>query len=199
MGLGAILLAWCARPPRPPALASPPSAAAAQPQSTPPPPPSAEPAVVEGRAEDVERLRRRGLAIPVAGVGASGLRDTFADARDGHRRHEAIDLLAPRGTKVVAVDDGTVVKLVTSSRGGRSIYQFDAGSSYCYYYAHLDRYALRLREGQSVRKGQTIGYVGASGNASWRTPHLHFAIFKLGPEKAWSQGTPLNPHLIWRR
>jgi murein DD-endopeptidase MepM/ murein hydrolase activator NlpD len=126
------------------------------------------------------------------------LRDTVAEARDGHRRHEAVDLLAPRGSKVLAVDDGIVVRLVSSSRGGRSIYQFDRSSTYCYYYAHLDRYALRLREGQRVHKGETIGYVGSSGNASWRTPHLHFAISRLGPEKAWSRGTPINPYRVWR-
>ena len=183
-GLGAILLAWCTRTP-------------GRQRAWPPPP-----AAVEERsggaagAQDLEWLRRRALVIPVAGLRPRDLSDSFADARDGHR-HEAIDLLAPRGTKVIATDDGTVVKLLTSSRGGRSVYQLDPSSSYCYYYAHLDRYALRLREGLVLRKGETIGYVGTSGNASWRTPHLHFAVLKLGPEKAWGRGTPVNPFAIW--
>jgi murein DD-endopeptidase MepM/ murein hydrolase activator NlpD len=186
LGLGAILLGWSRTPRRQNAAAGP-SAPAAGPQRSVTPPVG---------AEDLEWLRRRALAIPVAGLGPQDLRDTFADARGGHR-HEAIDLLAPRGTKVIAADDGLVVKLLTSSRGGRSVYQLDPSSTYCYYYAHLDRYALRLREGLVLRKGETVGYVGTSGNAPWRTPHLHFAVLKLGPEKAWGRATALNPLAIW--
>jgi murein DD-endopeptidase MepM/ murein hydrolase activator NlpD len=188
LGLGAILLAWTRTPRRPNATATAgPSPPAAEAQRWVAPPVG---------AEDLEWLRLRALAIPVAGLGPQDLRDTFADARDGHR-HQAIDLLAPRGTKVIAADDGIVVKLVTSSGGGRSVYQLDPSSTYCYLYAHLDRYALRLREGLVLRKGETLGYVGSSGNAPWRTPHLHFAVLKMGPEKAWGRGTAINPFAIW--
>jgi murein DD-endopeptidase MepM/ murein hydrolase activator NlpD len=90
-----------------------------------------------------------------------------------------------------------VEKLFTSKRGGLTIYLFDPAGVYCYYYAHLDHYA-DIGEGQHVRRGQVIGYVGTTGNAPPNTPHLHFAVFKLGPEKRWWQGTPLDPFLIWR-
>ncbi|MDB5867846.1 MAG: peptidase [Polaromonas sp.] len=134
------------------------------------------------------------LLLPVQGMAASDLRDTFADSRDGERRgHEAIDIPAPRGTPVLAVDDGRIAKLFLSQPGGITIYQFDATGQFAYYYAHLDRYGQGLAEGQTVRRGAVIGYVGASGNASPDAPHLHFAIFRLGPEKQWWKGEPLNP------
>jgi murein DD-endopeptidase MepM/ murein hydrolase activator NlpD len=125
------------------------------------------------------------------------LRDDFGDPRTGHA-HEALDILAPRGTPVVAVDDGVVQKLFTSVRGGLTIYHFDPEGAYSYYYAHLDRYADGLREGQALRKGDVIGYVGTTGNAPPQTPHLHFAIFKLGPEKEWWKGAAINPFPVWR-
>jgi len=138
-------------------------------------------------------LEDRNLEIPVEGVQPGALQDSFSQARDGTRQHEALDILAPRGTPVIAADDGTIVKLFYSERGGTTIYQFDPSEQYCYYYAHLDRYAEGLREGQSVTRGQVLGYVGTSGNAPPDTPHLHFAIFRLGPEKHWWQGEPINP------
>ena len=106
--------------------------------------------------------------------------------------------MAPRGTPVLAVEDGRVAKLFLSKAGGITVYQFDPVSNYAYYYAHLDRYADGLTEGASLHKGQVIGYVGSTGNASPDAPHLHFAIFKLGPERQWWRGTPLNPYLVWR-
>jgi murein DD-endopeptidase MepM/ murein hydrolase activator NlpD len=142
-----------------------------------------------------ESLRRPvGLLLPVAGVGASQLRDTFAERRDGTRPHEALDIMAPRGTPVLAASDGTIAKLFTSERGGLTIYEFDPTATWAYYYAHLDRYAPGLAEGQQVRRGAVLGYVGSSGNASPDAPHLHFAIFVLGPEKRWWEGTPINPY-----
>jgi murein DD-endopeptidase MepM/ murein hydrolase activator NlpD len=99
---------------------------------------------------------------------------------------------------VLAVDDGVVKKLFTSARGGLSVYQFDSSESFCYYYAHLDRYAEGLTEGTSVTRGSHIGYVGTSGNAPPSTPHLHFMILKLGPEKHWWGGTPINPFALLR-
>lgn len=134
------------------------------------------------------------LLLPVAGVRADQLQDTYSDARGQGRSHDAIDIMAPTGTPVLAVDDGTITKLFNSKPGGLTIYQFDPRAEYAYYYAHLDRYADGLREGQSVSRGDVIGYVGFSGNASPAAPHLHFAIILLGPEKNWWQGTPINPY-----
>ena len=135
-----------------------------------------------------------GLLLPVQGIHANQLRDTFNEGRDGnHRGHEAIDILAPRGTPVLAVDDGRIVKLFLSRLGGITLYQFDAAGRFAYYYAHLDRYADGIAEGQTVRRGAVIGYVGSTGNASPDAPHLHFAIFRLGPEKQWWKGEPVNP------
>jgi murein DD-endopeptidase MepM/ murein hydrolase activator NlpD len=142
--------------------------------------------------EPVPDLVSRRLRIPVAGIYASDLQDTFDQAR-GDRKHEAIDILAPRNTAVLAVEDGTVAKLFTSKAGGLTIYQFDPTSTYCYYYAHLERYADRIKEGGRVSRGDVIGYVGTSGNAPKDTPHLHFAIFKLTDAKRWWEGAPLDP------
>jgi murein DD-endopeptidase MepM/ murein hydrolase activator NlpD len=145
---------------------------------------------------DFARLQARNIAIPVQGVDASQLRDDFSEMR-GNRVHEAIDIPAPRGTPVLAVDDGVVQKLFTSVPGGLTIYEFDRDGAYCYYYAHLERYAEGLKEGTAVKKGDVIGYVGTSGNAPPGTPHLHFTIFKLGPEKQWWKGTAVNPYPLW--
>ena len=138
-------------------------------------------------------LSRRQLAVPVDGVAAWALRDSYADGRPGHR-HEAIDIAAPRGTRVYAADDGRLVKLFTSVPGGLTVYQFDPNGELAYYYAHLDRYAEGLREGMTLHRCDLIGYVGSSGNAPAGAPHLHFAAFHLGPERRWWQGTPLNPY-----
>ena len=147
--------------------------------------------------DDLARLRARRLTIPVAGVTASELRDTFTEAR-GAGRHEAIDIVAPRGTPVLAVEDGRIAKLFTSKPGGLTIYQFDPGERYAYYYAHLDAYAPGLAEGQRVDRGQRLGLVGTTGNAPPDTPHLHFAIVKLGPEKRWWTGEAIDPFAVWR-
>jgi murein DD-endopeptidase MepM/ murein hydrolase activator NlpD len=145
---------------------------------------------------DLDRLRARQLLLPVQGYDVHQLRDNFAEKR-GARVHEAIDMAAARGTPVLAVDDGVVQKLFTSAAGGLTVYEFDAEGSYAYYYAHLDRYAEGLHEGQTVRKGDRVGYVGTSGNAPPDTPHLHFTIFKLLPTRRWWEGTPINPYPLW--
>jgi murein DD-endopeptidase MepM/ murein hydrolase activator NlpD len=145
---------------------------------------------------DLDDLRERRLEVPVEGIARKALKDSFTEGRTGHV-HEAIDILAPRGTPVVAVEDGRIEKLFTSKRGGLTIYQFDPSRRYCYYYAHLDRYASGLADGQTVKRGQVIGYVGISGNAPPQTPHLHFTIFKLAAEKRWWQGVPINPFPLW--
>ena len=133
------------------------------------------------------------MTPPISGLALANLQDTFEDFHNGHR-HEAIDILEPRGTPVHAVVPGTIRKLFFSIRGGNTIYQFDEMGMYCYYYAHLDRYADGLREGMPVEHGDVIGFVGSTGNADARTPHLHFAIFELGPEKQWSRGKVVNPY-----
>ncbi len=139
------------------------------------------------------------LALPLQGLTARDLHDTFNEGRSNGHPHEAIDLLAPRGTPILAVTAGVIQKLFLSKPGGITIYEFDPQGDYCYYYAHLERYADRLHEGMSVHQGEVIGYVGTSGNAPPNTPHLHFAIFQLGPEKHWWQGTPINPYPLLRR
>jgi murein DD-endopeptidase MepM/ murein hydrolase activator NlpD len=132
------------------------------------------------------------LAPPLPGLNVSTLRDTFEDARKGHA-HEALDIPAPRGTPVLAVGEGNVAKLFTSKQGGLTVYQFDDNGEFCFYYAHLDHYAPGLKEGMLLRKGDTLGYVGSTGDASADAPHLHLAVFRLGPEKNWWQGTPIDP------
>lgn len=136
-----------------------------------------------------------GLALPIEGLRSADLHDSFADIHNGHA-HEAIDIMAPRGTAVHAVTNGTIARLFLSKPGGITIYLFDRAGVYCYYYAHLDRYAPGLKEGMEVRRGDVIGYVGATGDANPAAPHLHFTIFKLGPEKHWWQGTALNPYPV---
>jgi peptidoglycan LD-endopeptidase LytH len=148
-------------------------------------------------SNDIETLRARDLKMPVDGVDDDDLRDAFLDARGG-RSHEALDIMAARGTPVRAVDDGRIEKLFTSKAGGLTIYQFEPSGMFCYYYAHLDRYADGLREGQVVERGEVIGYVGTSGNAPPNAPHLHFAITRLGPDRRWYAGTPINPYPVLR-
>lgn len=152
---------------------------------------------IAGHEQAVSQLHNRHLDIPVDGVKPTDLRDTFFEGRFG-RAHEAIDIMAPRSTPVHAVEDGTIAKLFTSAAGGLTIYQFDPSSRFCYYYAHLDRYANGMREGDRVRRGEVIGYVGSTGNASEHAPHLHFAIFRLTPTKQWWKGDPINPYPVLR-
>ena len=133
------------------------------------------------------------MVPPIRGLSLAGLRDTFHETHNGHP-HEAVDILASRGTPVLAVVPGTIRKLFLSKPGGNTIYEFDRQAVYCYYYAHLDHYAEGLREGMAVARGEVIGYVGSTGNADPRTPHLHFAVFELGPEKDWWKGKAINPY-----
>src|ERR1035438_6650564 len=130
---------------------------------------------------------------PIRGLALADLRDSFEETHNGHR-HEAIDIPAPRRTPVRAVVAGTVRKLFLSKPGGNTIYQFDEAGVYCYYYAHLDGYAEGLHEGMRVERGDVMGFVGSTGNADPRSPHLHFAISELGPEKRWWEGTAVDPY-----
>ncbi|MDH5835128.1 M23 family metallopeptidase [Luteimonas kalidii] len=135
-----------------------------------------------------------GLVVPVQGIAPGDLADTFGDARSGERMHEALDIMAPAGTPVLAVADGHVEKLFDSERGGLTVYQFEPSGAWCYYYAHLQSYAPGLAEGQALKRGDVIGFVGSSGNADPAAPHLHFAVFALTPERQWWTGTPVNPY-----
>ncbi|MFP5392902.1 MAG: M23 family metallopeptidase [Gammaproteobacteria bacterium] len=134
------------------------------------------------------------LLVPVEGIKAAQLTDTYDQPRGAERHHEALDIMAPKGTKVIAVADGKVAKLFNSKPGGLTVYQFDPQDKYAYYYAHLDRYAENLKEGQPIKRGDLIGYVGVTGNSDPNAPHLHFAVFELTPTKEWWKGTPVNPY-----
>jgi peptidoglycan LD-endopeptidase LytH len=139
-----------------------------------------------------EELRARRLMVPVDGIDVAKLNDSFGAQRDGGaRQHGAIDIMAPRGTAVLAADDGRILRIGYNSLGGLTIYQIDASRRFVYYYAHLDRYASTLRDGLDVARGDLIGYVGHTGNASPAAPHLHFQVM-LYRERYW-EGDAVNP------
>ena len=136
-----------------------------------------------------------GLTLPVAGVRPDQLADTFTQAREaGERVHDAIDIMAPAGTPVVAAAQGTVEKLFFSQAGGITAYVRSDDDRWIFYYAHLQSYASGFGEGQKVARGQLIGRVGSTGNASAKGPHLHFAIHGMAPQEEWWKGTPINPY-----
>lgn len=171
----------------------------------PPPAPSPAPAtpvapapVQPSGGTGVASVSDAALLLPVLGIQHSELTDTFNQTRGSTRIHEALDIMAPRGREVVAVADGKLVKLFNSKQGGLTVYQFDPSERFAYYYAHLDRYAPGLVEGKSLKRGELIGYVGSTGNANPAAPHLHFAVFELGPEKRWWEGKPINPYPLLR-
>ncbi|HEX6285744.1 MAG TPA: M23 family metallopeptidase [Pyrinomonadaceae bacterium] len=134
------------------------------------------------------------LIIPVAGVRPDQLWDTFSDSRSEGRTHDAIDIMAPADTPVLAAADGTIQKLWLSERGGTSIYQVDAAQKLIFYYAHLSRYADGLTEGKQVRQGEVIAYVGDTGNAGTGNYHLHFSIAIVSDPKRYWEGTNINPY-----
>ena len=143
---------------------------------------------------DLNYIAARDLLIPAANVTASQLRDTYDQARSEGRRHDAIDIIAPQGTPVVAAADGTVLKLFLSDKGGVTLYELDPSGRYVYYYAHLMRYAEGVVEGKQLRRGDVIAYVGDTGNAGAGNYHLHFAISKISSPRQWSGGDPINPY-----
>lgn len=184
---GAPVDARPAAPPATPSIASSPATAAGVAPGTTPAP------AAPARAAAIAAVGPA-LAMPLATVQPAQLVDTFDELRGTDRRHEALDIPAPAGTPVLAVADGRIEKLFTSVPGGLTIYQFEPSGRYAYYYAHLQGYADGLAEGRAVRRGEVIGYVGSTGNARPDAPHLHFAVFELGPEKRWWQGTAINPY-----
>ena len=139
------------------------------------------------------------LHFPVAGFGSRLLDNSYDDLRDGgRRRHQAIDIMAPRGTPVLSVQDGRILRLSTSSKGGITIYATDTEERFVFYYAHLDRYHPGIREGQPLVRGDTIGYVGTTGNAPETVPHLHFQLMRMPPDRKYWNGEPLNPYPLLR-
>jgi murein DD-endopeptidase MepM/ murein hydrolase activator NlpD len=150
--------------------------------------------------DPVAEVRRHHLQLPIEDADVDTMEGGFGERRGGGGRgHEAVDILAPRHTPVHAVEGGRIAKLFFSKAGGTTIYQFDPTERFCYYYAHLERYADGLREGQEVSAGDVIGYVGTSGNAPANTPHLHFAIFQLTDARRWWEGRPIDPYPVYRR
>lgn len=135
-----------------------------------------------------------GLMMPVAGIASSQIVDTFRAARSGGRTHNALDIMAPRGSLVVSATDGVVERLHYSSLGGITAYVRSADGEWVYYYAHLDSYAPGLEAGQRLRRGDPIGRVGSTGNAQAAWPHLHFAMYRMSPGARWYQGRPVNPY-----
>ncbi len=145
-------------------------------------------------------LRERNLQLPLPELTVGQLRDSFDEDRaGGERHHNAIDIEAPKGTPILSVDTGNVLKLHTSRAGGISVYATDPRGRFIYFYAHLDAYHPMLVEGVVLMPGDTIGYVGTSGNAGPDNPHLHFAILRASNLAGWSRGTPINPVRIWRK
>ena len=145
-----------------------------------------------------DRLRRKELVIPVAGVSPSTIEDSFTAARDGSRQHNALDILAPRNTPIVAADDGTILRLSTNPLGGITIYASDSDREFVYYYAHLDHYRDGLTANQKIQKGDTLGFVGTTGNAPKDVPHLHFQIMLWPSDGKYWIGEPVNPFPVLR-
>jgi murein DD-endopeptidase MepM/ murein hydrolase activator NlpD len=141
----------------------------------------------------LEALRERGLLVPVKGVSASQIPDTYDAPRDGARVHNAQDILAKRGTPVLAADDGSIIHVGKNALGGNVVWATDPSRRFAFYYAHLDRYAKGLHDGQQIARGDVLGYVGTTGNAPKDTPHLHFQVVRIVSGKRYSDGPPLNP------
>jgi murein DD-endopeptidase MepM/ murein hydrolase activator NlpD len=147
---------------------------------------------------DVDALRAQSPLVPVAGISAKDLIDTFGARRGQTRQHNALDIMAARNTPAIASVAGTILRLHNSTAGGLSIYLKDRTSRFVLMYGHLDSYRPGLVEGASVRRGEIIGFVGSTGNASPNAPHLHFQVMRSDNPKDWWRGTPINPYLIFR-
>ena len=155
--------------------------------------PTPVPEAAVSRVDEQTYLRLRMLMVPVEGVRPSQVHDSYEETRAGSRIHHAIDILAPRGTPVLAADDGRVLRLRRNTLGGITIYAVDPSDRFVFYYAHLEGYAAGLAEGSAVGKGQVIGYVGTTGDAPANTPHLHFQLMRRQNEGRWWDGEPLDP------
>ncbi|HLK11935.1 MAG TPA: M23 family metallopeptidase [Candidatus Binatia bacterium] len=151
-------------------------------------------ALVRGRQVAVgDALRARRLMVPVAGVSPDRVPDDFRSPRDGGRLHGAVDILAPRGTPVLSADDGRVLRLHRNRKGGLTIYATDPGERFVYYYAHLAAYREGIGKGTRLARGEVIGFVGSTGNADRREPHLHFQVMVRPGDGRWWGGEPIDP------
>jgi murein DD-endopeptidase MepM/ murein hydrolase activator NlpD len=140
------------------------------------------------------------LLFPVPAVQSTRLDDSFNDPRDGgERRHAAIDILAPRGTPILSADDGRVLRLSKNTKGGITVYATDLDEHFVYYYAHLDRYYAGLYQGKPLMRGDTLGFVGTTGNAPANVPHLHFQVMRMPPDRKFWNGEPVNPYPFLRQ
>jgi peptidoglycan LD-endopeptidase LytH len=148
-------------------------------------------------SETVNYILGRGLLVPVAGVAVSQLSDTFDEGRDGGRVHRALDILAPRGTPVLAADDGRVLRVRPNALGGNTVYATDPAGRVVYYYAHLDAYRAGLAEGQTIARGDVLGTVGTTGNAPKDTPHLHFQVMSMPADGKYWDGDAINPYPLF--
>jgi murein DD-endopeptidase MepM/ murein hydrolase activator NlpD len=147
-------------------------------------------------AADIAYLRERSILMPVAGASMSRVEDTFSEPRDGGRVHRAVDILAPRGTPVLSADNGRVLRMSTTGLGGIAVFTQDAQGRIVYYYAHMDRFHSALAEGHELSRGDTIGFVGTTGNAPKNTPHLHFQVMRMSPDGRFWDGEPINPYSL---
>jgi murein DD-endopeptidase MepM/ murein hydrolase activator NlpD len=165
--------------------------------ATPKPLPKPKPTITAEQAQRaVAELRSRHLLMPIQNFNPQLIKGSFYEMR-GTEMHEAADMLAPRNTPVLAVEDGTIGKLWLSKAGGITIYQFDPSQRYVYYYAHLESYAPNLKDGDIVKRGQVIGFVGTSGNAPPNTPHLHFSISVVTEPGRWWSGAQIDPYEVF--
>lgn len=144
---------------------------------------------------DLDYLRMRHLVLPVAGADMSKVDDSFNEPRDGGERvHRALDILAPRGTPILSADDGRILRMTTSTLGGITMYTVDSEGRLVYYYAHMDHYNDAMSPGRSITKGDTLGYVGTTGNAPKDTPHLHFQVMRWPADGKYWNGDPIDPY-----
>lgn len=196
------LLGACTRPRLPINPSPTPAARAARSDSQPgaktEPVPLATAATLGSAEIDADYLRSRRLLLPVVGIRPDQLSDSFDEPRDGTRRHRAIDILAPRGTPVLAADDGRVLRVSWNNAGGNTVYATDSESRVVYYYAHLDHYHEPIAAGMPLAKGDTIGFVGTTGNAPKDIPHLHFQVMRMPHDGKYWNGEPIDPFPILR-
>jgi murein DD-endopeptidase MepM/ murein hydrolase activator NlpD len=156
--------------------------------------PDATVAVVGSSGSDASYLLSRRIFVPVAGADMSKVEDSFYEPRDGGRTHRAIDILAPRGTPILSADDGKILRMTTSALGGISMYTVDTENRLVYYYAHMDHYNDAMSPGRTIARGDTLGYVGTTGNAPKDTPHLHFQVMRWPADGKYWNGDPIDPY-----
>jgi murein DD-endopeptidase MepM/ murein hydrolase activator NlpD len=159
--------------------------------NTPPTPADVDPNAAA--LSDTEYLRSRHLVVPVAGANMAKVEDSYFEPRDGDRTHRALDILAPRGTPILSADDGKILRMSNSSLGGITMYTVDPSNRIVYYYAHMDHYNDAMSPGRAITRGDTLGFVGTTGNAPKDTPHLHFQIMRWPSDGKYWNGDPIDP------